>query len=173
MGRLRVAKRSVHHMDLPTLIAINKEVVLLTKEPHEYSKADGEQLELLLKEVASRADNQIFEQAIPEKASLLVFKLASGQHFRAGNKRTALVAGLVFLRKNGYKIRIDDAKLVSVVDKVGMARASLDDLYDVMGSLAVKSAVERKAWMSAMKQAVGSNAKFLTDIGSEQDDSQK
>jgi len=42
-----------------------------------------------------------------------------------------------------------------------------------MGSLAVKSAVERKAWMSAMKQAVGSNAKFLTDIGSEQDDSQK
>lgn len=170
---MRVAKRTVHHVDLPTLIAVNREVVLLTHEPHECSQADSEQLESLLKEVASRADNQVFEQAIPEKASLLVFKLASGQHFRAGNKRTALVAGLVFLRKNGYKLKIDDPKLVSIVDKAGMARASLDDVYDVMGSLAVKSAVERKSWESAVKQVVASNSKFLIDIGSDQDDSQK
>jgi death-on-curing family protein len=160
-------------MDLPTLIAVNREVVLLTSEPHEYSKADGEQLESLLKEVASRADNQVFAEAIPEKASLLVFKLASGQHFRAGNKRTALVAGLVFLRKNGYKIKIDDPRLVSIVDKAGMARANLDDVYDIMGTLAVKSAAERKAWESAVKQVVESNSRFLTDIASEQDDSQK
>jgi len=168
-----VAKRTVHHMDLPALVAVNREVVLLTHEPHEYSKADGEQLESLLKEVASRADNQGFEQAIPEKASLLVFKLATGQHFRAGNKRTALVAGLVFLRKNGYKLKIDDTRLVSVVDKAGMARATLDDVYDVMGSLAIKSVAERKAWESAVKQAVGSNSSFLTDIGTQRDDSQK
>jgi death-on-curing protein len=161
-----VAKRTVHHMDLPTLAAVNREVVLLTKELHEYSKADGEQLQALLKEVASRADNQDFEQAITEKASLLVFKLASGQHFRAGNKRTALVAGFVFLRKNGYKVKIDDPELVSVVDRAGMAAASLDDVYDVVGRLTVKSAIERKAWEGAVKQIVESNRKFLTDIGS-------
>lgn len=161
-----MAKRTVHHMDLPTLIAVNREVVLLTREPNEYSKADGEQLESLLKEVASRANNQDFEQAIPEKASLLVFKLASGQHFKAGNKRTALVAGLVFLRKNGYTVKIDDPELISVVDKAGMAAASLDDVYDVVGRLSVKSAAERKAWESAVKQTVESNRKFLTDIGS-------
>lgn len=163
---MRVAKRTVHHMDLPTLVAVNREVVLLTREPNEYSKADGEQLESLLKEVVSRADNQGFEQAIPEKASLLVFKLASGQHFRAGNKRTALVAGLVFLRKNGYKVKIDDPELISVIDKAGMAAASLDDVYEVVGRLSVKAAAERKAWESAVKQTVESNKKFLTDIGS-------
>lgn len=160
-------------MDLPTLLAVNREVVLLTREPHEYSKADGEQLEALLEEVSSRADNQVLDKAIPEKASLLFFKLASGQHFRAGNQRTALVAGLVFLRKNGYKIKIDDPKLVSVVDKAGMARAGLDDVYDVVERLAVKSAAERKAWGSAVKQAIELNAKFLTDIASEHGDSQK
>ncbi len=163
---MRVAKRIVHHMDLPALVAVNREVVLLTREPSEYSKADGEQLESLLKDVASRADNQDFDQAIPEKASLLIFKLASGQHFRAGNKRTALVAGLVFLRKNGYKVKIDDPELISVVDKAGMAAANLDDVYEVVGRLSVKSAAERKAWESAVKQTVESNKKFLTDIGS-------
>jgi death-on-curing family protein len=161
-----VAKRTVHHMDLPTLVEINKEVVLLTHEPNEYTKADGEQLESLLKEVTTRADNQGFEQAIPEKASLLIFKLASGQHFRAGNKRTALVAGLVFLRKNGYKVKIDDLDLISVVDKAGMAAASLDDVYDIVGRLSVKTTAERKAWESAVKQTVEANKKFLTDIGS-------
>ncbi|MGD0318476.1 MAG: type II toxin-antitoxin system death-on-curing family toxin [Nitrososphaerales archaeon] len=161
-----MAKRIVHHMDLPALVAVNREVVLLTREPSEYSKADGEQLESLLKDVASRADNQDFDQAIPEKASLLIFKLASGQHFRAGNKRTALVAGLVFLRKNGYKVKIDDPELISVVDKAGMAAANLDDVYEVVGRLSVKSAAERKAWESAVKQTVESNKKFLTDIGS-------
>ncbi|MGD1055125.1 MAG: hypothetical protein ABR867_03480, partial [Nitrososphaerales archaeon] len=79
---------------------------------------------------------------------------------------TALVAGLVFLRKNGYKIRVDDPELVSIVDKAGMAAAGLDDVYDVVRKLSAKSAAERKAWESAVRQAVESNSKFLTDIGS-------
>ncbi len=166
MTRVPVAKRTVHHMDLPTLVSINKEVVSLTREPHEYSAADGEQLGVLLGEVAARADNQDFEEAVPEKASLLIFKTASGQHFHAGNKRTALVAGLVFLRKNGYKIKIDDPDFVSVVDKAGMAAATLDDLFGVMRRLIAKSPAERKRWENAVKQVVESNRPFLTEIGS-------
>ncbi|MDA4125052.1 MAG: Fic family protein [Thaumarchaeota archaeon] len=161
-----MAKKPIHHMDFPTLVEANKEVVLLTREPHEYTQADGEKLEELLQEVASRADNQDFEEAVPEKASLLVFKIASGQHFHAGNKRTALVAGLVFLNKNGFKIKINDPDFVSTVDKVGMAAASLDDLNAAMRRLMTKSAVERKGWDNALKQTVEANKKFLTDLGS-------
>lgn len=173
MRRLRVVKRTVHHMDMASLVAVNREVVQQTSEPNEFSKADGKQLELLLRDVESRADNQEFEQAIPEKASLLVYKLASGQHFKAGNKRTALVAGLVFLLKNGYKIGIDDHRFVSVVDRAGMAGASLDDVYDVMQSQIAKTKAERKAWEGIVKQTVATYGKFLKRIGSEQDDSQK
>ena len=166
MERLRVGKRTVHYMDMLTLVDVNKEVASLTREPSEYSEADGKQLESLLKEVTSRADNQDFEEAIGEKASLLIFKLASGQHFKAGNKRTALIAGVVFLRKNGFDLNIKDPDLISVIDKAGMAEASLDDVFDAVKRLSSKSKVERKAWDATIRQTVDANRKFLTDIGS-------
>lgn len=165
MRRGPVGRKTVHHMDFETLVDVNREVVALTGEPHEYSDADGEKLASLIKEVELRADNQDPEEAVPEKASLLVFKVASGQYFRAGNKRTALVAGLTFLAKNGYKIDIADPEFVSTVDRVGIAAANLDDLYGVMRRLAAKSAVERKGWDKALRQRVESNKDFLTKMG--------
>lgn len=161
-----MAKRTVHYMDMPALVAVNREVALLTREPSEYSEADGKQLETLLKDVTSRADNQDFEEAVAEKASLLIFKLASGQHFKAGNKRTALVAGVVFLRKNGFTLKIDDPDLISVIDKAGMAEANLDDVFDAVKRLYVKSTVDRKAWEASVSQMVEDNKKLLTDISS-------
>jgi prophage maintenance system killer protein len=161
-----VAKRTVHHMDFATLVAINADVVALTGEPHEYTPADGKKIEELLGEVEARADNQDFEEAVPEKASFLVFKVASGQHFRAGNKRTALVAGLTFLRKNGYKIELANPEFVSTVDKVGVAASTLDDLFSVMTGLIKKSPTERKGWDKASKEAIEANRRFLTDLGS-------
>lgn len=159
-------KKVVHHLDFETLVEINKEVVALTGEPHGYSPADGEKLEELVAEVESRADNVDFEEAVQDKASLLVFKIASGQHFHGGNKRTALVAGLVFLRKNGYKIDLKNPEFTSTVDKVGMAAANLDELYDVISRRASKGPAERKGWGKAVAEAVDSNRKFLTDVSS-------
>ena len=116
--------------------------------------------------MVSRAENQDFEEAVPEKASLLVFKVASGQYFRAGNQRTALVAGAAFLRKNGFAVDMRDRVLVSFVDKVGIAAASLDDLHEAMKRVLKKSPTERKGWDNAVKSLVKSNRKFLTDLGS-------
>ena len=153
-------------MDVPTLMTINRQVVALTKEPHRYSEADGKKLVALLDEVSSRAENQDFDESVYEKASLLVFGVASGQHFGAGNKRTALVAGLVFLRKNGYEISLDDPSFVAVVDKVGIAASNLDDLYGVMRRLIMKAPTERKGWEGAAAAAVESNRAFLTAVAS-------
>ncbi|HYC11824.1 MAG TPA: Fic family protein [Nitrososphaerales archaeon] len=161
-----MAKKTVHHMDFDSLLAVNREVVLLTREPHEFTPADGEKLKELLAGAEERADNERPEEAVADKAAFLIFKLASGQHFRSGNKRTALVAGLVFLRKNGYGIEISHPDLVSVVDRAGMAAADLDDLYEVIKRLATKVSPERKSWEGAIKQAVESNRKFLIEAGS-------
>ncbi|HYC26916.1 MAG TPA: hypothetical protein VEB67_02705, partial [Nitrososphaerales archaeon] len=79
--------------------------------------------------------------------------------------RTALVAGLVFLRKNGYKIDLKSDDFVAVVDRVGVAAASLDDLFTVMSRLTKKSPTERKGWDKAISQQVSSNRKTLTDLG--------
>jgi prophage maintenance system killer protein len=161
-----MARKAIHHMDLESLLDVNREVVLLTREPHECSPADRKKLEELVAEVESRADNQDFDEAVPEKASLLVFKIASGQHFRAGNKRTALVAGLAFLRKNGYRIDLKNPEFVSVVDKVGIAAATLDELYSVIRDLIAKSPTERKGWDKAVREVVESNRAFLAKLAS-------
>lgn len=151
-------------MDFETLVGINREVVALTGEPHEYTEADRQKLLELIDEVTKRADNQELGEAASEKAALLVFKVASGQYFRAGNKRTALIAGLVFLTKNGYTADITSADFVSTVDRAGIGAASLDDVHDAVRRIVTKRATERKGWDSATKAAVAANKAFLTRL---------
>ena len=164
MARTPVAKKTIHHVNLETLVGVNREVVALTKEPHEYSTADGLKLESLVKEVEQRADNQEYEEAVAEKACLLVYDIARGQYFHAGNKRTALVAGLAFLAKNGHTIDIENPELVATVDKAGMAAADLDDLYAVIDGLIKKSKSDRKGWDAIVKVAVEGHRDFLTKL---------
>ncbi len=160
-----MAKKTIHHMDLDTLVGVNREVVALTREPHEFSPADGRKLANLIKEVETRADNQEYEEAVAEKASLLVYDIARGQYFHAGNKRTALVAGLAFLVKNGHTMDIESSEFVETVDRAGIAAADLDDLYGVVRGLVSKSKAERRAWDSVVKGVVEAHRTFLTGLG--------
>ena len=73
---------------------------------------------------------ELFEEAIVQKVSLLMHKLATGQHFHEGNKRTALVAGAAFLKVNGYTIDIRDAELVGLMDKAGISGATLIEVRE-------------------------------------------
>ena len=161
-----VARKTIHHMDFETLVEVNKGVVTLTGEVHGYSQADEKKLSELVKQVEQRADNQVFDEAVAEKASLLVYEVARGQFFRAGNKRTALVAGVVFLSKNGFTLDIANPELVGAVDKAGIAAADLDDLYGVIQSLAKKRPTERKGWAKAVAQEVSANRDSLIKMGS-------
>ena len=160
-----MAKKTIHHMDLETLVGVNREVVALTGESYDYSPADGRKLVGLVKEVVQRADNQEYEEAVAEKATLLVYDVARGQYFHAGNKRTALVAGLAFLSKNGHTIDIENPDFVSTVDRAGIAAADLDDLYAVVRVLISKTRADRRRWDSVVKGAVEAHKDFLTHLG--------
>ena len=161
-----MAKKTIHHVDFDTLVGVNKTVVALTKEKHEYSSADGRKLRSLVREVEQRADNQEFEEAVAEKAALLVYDIARGQYFHAGNKRTALVAGLAFVAKNGHTLDIEDKEFVSTVDKAGIAAADLDDLYAVIKGLISKGKAERRGWDAVVRGAVQKHEEFLTKLAS-------
>ncbi len=130
-----MARKTIRHLDFRTLVMINKEVVSLTKERHEHSDEDDERLESLVSEVRMTANDQQFEEAVVRKASLLMIKIAMGQYFHEGNKRTALVAGSAFLKMNGYTIDMRDKEMVRVVDKAGIAGASLNEVYEVTKKL--------------------------------------
>ena len=161
-----MAKKTIHHIDFKTLVGVNMAVVALTKEKHDYASADGRKLRSLVREVEQRADNQEFEDAVAEKAALLVYDIARGQYFHAGNKRTALVAGLVFLVKNGHTVDIEDEEFVSTVDKAGIAAADLDDLHGVIRGLISKGKAERRGWDAVIKGAVQKHREFLTKLAS-------
>jgi len=164
--RSPVAKKTIHHVDFETLLEVNMAVVALTKEKHEYAAADGRKLQSLVKEVEERADNQEFDEAVAEKAALLVYDIARGQYFHAGNKRTALVAGLAFLTKNGQTIDIENEEFVTAVDKVGIAAADLDYLHAVIRGLVAKAKLNRKGWDAVVKGAVDKHKEFLTKLAS-------
>lgn len=161
-----MAKKSIHHIEFPILVEVNREVTALTGEPCEYSTADEQKLRNLITEVEQRADNEEYDEAVAEKAALLVFKIASGQYFRAGNKRTALVSGLVFLAKNGHKLDISNQQFVDAVEKAGIGAATLDDVYEHLRSNLKKTTSERKGWEKAVSQTIEERKDYLTKIGS-------
>jgi len=127
--------RKVRYIDFDTLTMINREVVSLTAEKHEYTDEDEKRMKRLLKDVEDAATADELDTQVLEKASLLVFRIASGQNFHEGNKRTALVAGLAFLQMNGRTIDMEDRELLSVVDRAGVATADLNDIRDVLGRI--------------------------------------
>lgn len=127
--------RIIRHLDFPTLVAINRAVVLLTQEKHEFEESDERRLRELVKEVKLASGGQNLRTGIIDEASLLMFRIAAGQHFHEGNKRTALVAGLAFLNMNGLDVDIRDKELVAAVDKAGIAAASFNDVHAIIGRL--------------------------------------
>ncbi len=127
-----MAKKSIRHLDFSTLVMINREVVSLTGENHEYTGEDERRLKSLVEEVQTVSNNEEFGEAILQKTALLVYRIARGQHFHEGNKRTALVAASAFLQMNGYSLGIKNMELVSMVDKAGIATATLNDIQQII-----------------------------------------
>ncbi len=90
-------KKKIRYLDFSIVAKINRGVVALTKDLHEYSEDDEEKLKIKLTGIKSEGSDEDFKEAVTRKAALLMFGIASGQHFHEGNKRTALVAGAACL----------------------------------------------------------------------------
>lgn len=111
---------------------INRDVVALTKDLHEYTEDDEEKLKIKLAGIESEGSDEDFKEAVMRKASLLMFGIASGQHFHEGNKRTALVAGSAFLKMNGYELDLKAPDLAAIMDKAGVGLATLNDVHETV-----------------------------------------
>lgn len=161
-----MGKKAVHHLTFDALTDVNRVVVALSKEEHGYSEADAQKLQELVVEVENRAEDREYDEAVLDKCSILVFKIASGQHFKAGNKRTALVAGAVFLMKNGHSLDISDPEFVSMVDRVGIAAATLEELHTALDRATKEAGPERKGWAKVVEAVVDVHRDFLTRVAS-------
>ncbi len=120
---------------MEALVTINKRVVSLTKDKHEYMEEDVRSLRALLAAVENRANEEERVESLIQKASLLIFRIARGQHFHEGNKRTALVAAESFLKVNGYTIDMQNQDLLDIVDTASVGQASLSKVDTIIRRL--------------------------------------
>jgi len=103
------------NLNLRSLESLNEKAEKLFTEEWFYGVKDYEGLEALL----GKVDNEFFG-IVPypttiSKATAFWFTIATKQMFNNGNKRTALLAGLKFLKLNGYDLDVkDDEELYNI-----------------------------------------------------------
>ena len=72
------------------------------------------------------------------KAACLMHSLVKNHPFNDGNKRTASVAGIAFLRMNGFTINIPSSALYELALEIATDKLSLAKLSDLLSENSVK-----------------------------------
>lgn len=70
----------------------------------------ADRIDEVLQVVKNAGKDLSFEKALIEKTAYLIGSLAWAQAFSGGNKRTALLTGIVFCSQNGYRLNIPQSR---------------------------------------------------------------
>ena len=116
-------------MDLELLKNLNEKAEKIFREKWFYGIKDADALKALL----ARVDNGFFGfEPYPttiSKAKVFWYTIATKQMFNNGNKRTALLTALTFLRLNGYNLDFkDSSELYNISMDLANKIMSEDDL---------------------------------------------
>ena len=71
------------------------------------------------------------------KSASLIHAIIKNHPFVDGNKRTAIVSGIVFLRMNKYKLVVSEKRLIKLALDIADSEISLDDLSEFLKSYSV------------------------------------
>lgn len=116
-------------LDLAKVIALNREIVAWSGEPHHVVDYGG------LESAIARPVNSYFYGTadVAYLAADLLYGIAANHPFMQGNKRTALVAAEVFLRLNGFDLHLPDREFVAaMVINAVTGSVSVEELADML-----------------------------------------
>lgn len=85
----------------------------------------------------STFDGNLLHEDLFHMAAAYIFHLCQNHPFIDGNKRTALVCGLVFLDFNGIEIDDPSGVLYKMMMRVASGRCSKDDIAGILRKLSV------------------------------------
>jgi len=85
----------------------------------------------------STFDGNLLHEDLFHMAAAYIFHLCQNHPFIDGNKRTALVCGLVFLDFNGIEIDDPSGGLYKMMMKVASGRCSKDEIAGILRRLSV------------------------------------
>lgn len=108
----------------------NEKSETMLKEEWIYGIKDFEGLDAMLGQIDNGFYGITLYPTILKKATYFWYHIATKQMFNNGNKRTALLTALVYLKGNGYKFDIlDEVLLYNISIKVANKQLSFQQLY--------------------------------------------
>ena len=107
----------MNEADEPKWITYDQAIAIHSRQLRRFGGAAGLRDEGMLRSALGRPMNKWrYEQAdLPGLAAAYAFGLAKNHAFVDGNKRTAFMAMMVFLRKNGINFTPDQAQATKVI----------------------------------------------------------
>ena len=117
-------------LNIDILASVNEESEKLLKEEWFYGVKDSDGLASLLGQVDNGFFNFTPYPTILRKATFFWHTISTKQMFNNGNKRTALLTALLYLKLNGYSFDIlDEVALYNISIKVAKREMSFNQLY--------------------------------------------
>ncbi len=128
--------RRVIFLTLSEVLELHHEEIIL------YGGADGIRdiglLESAVSQPQATFGGDYLHEDLFHMAAAYTFHLAQNHPFFDGNKRTALAAGLVFLKINSQHVIDSNRKLIDVMIQVASGKLSKEELAKVFRKLAKK-----------------------------------
>jgi len=121
-----------------------EEVILIHKyELQRYGGVDGIRSINLLESAVHRPSTSFGGSEIYltvfDKAASLIQAIIKNHPFIDGNKRTAMIAGIVFLKMNYYETSVSQKKLVELALEIADSKLSLEDIAVFLEAHSAKS----------------------------------
>ena len=90
------------YLNANQIVFINQEIVSIFGEP--FAIRDFGALFLITETVKKRFNFENKKDSLANKAAFLIWEITDRHMFAEGNKRTGLIAGLTFLKINGFSL---------------------------------------------------------------------
>lgn len=120
----------IYYLSRKDLVAINKKV--LKGENQAFNGIqDSKGVDVVIAQPQMTAFDQELYPTIWQKAAFIMQKITKKHLFIDGNKRTAFLATLFFLDKNGYRLVMATEKKKQLVLDVTLAADSKDKMMEV------------------------------------------
>ncbi|MDE1842144.1 MAG: Fic family protein [Thaumarchaeota archaeon] len=106
----KMEEMQIHYLEKSFVIELNKKIIMEWNERHpelpEYIAESGSGLDEVLSTVEKTGNDEVdHEDKIITKAAHLLGGIPWAQSFSGANKRTAILATTIFLRRNGLSIK--------------------------------------------------------------------
>ncbi|MBV7390420.1 type II toxin-antitoxin system death-on-curing family toxin [Enterococcus alishanensis] len=116
------------YLSSEAIVRINARVITNYSPGEMIGLKDAKALAMIVNLPQQVVFGQELYQTIFDKAAILVINLIKRHPFHNGNKRTALVAMVTFLKINDYRVDLDQAEAVAFILKITTSQLAFDEL---------------------------------------------